>query len=172
MRSRVVKALIYGVVLFVVAGAATSAIFPKLLSTQAEQSARETEEIIIETFKGPDILLNVELAITEEQQIQGLMNRASMPENHGMLFLFNDLSVRSFWMRNTLIPLDILFLDKDGTIHHIHPMAQPLDERLVSSGRPAAAVLEINGGLSQRLGIAVGDKVKYKAFEGGKALAE
>jgi hypothetical protein len=109
----------------------------------------------------------VEIAATPGQQARGLMYRQEMAADAGMLFLFPDDRVLSFWMKNTLIPLDMLFLAADGRIVHIHPRAEPLSLTPIRSPGPARAVLEINGGLSQRLGIRAGDRVEHPAFRRG-----
>jgi uncharacterized membrane protein (UPF0127 family) len=111
----------------------------------------------------------VALAITPEQQRDGLMNVKSMPENAGMLFLFEGEDERHFWMKDTLIPLDIIFIKKDGTIMQIYQDAVPGDEvTSIRSYGPAMAVLEINAGLANKLHIFEGDKVHHKFF--GNAL--
>lgn len=119
--------------------------------------------VTIETKQGPRAFY-VELAETPEQQEKGLMNRTSLPEDAGMLFVFSNVSQRVFWMKDTLVPLDMLFLGEDGTVHHIHHMAKPLDRTMITSQRPVKAVLEINGGLSGTLGIEEGDKVIHPVF--------
>ena len=89
-----------------------------------------------------------------------------MAENHGMLFYFGgEEAGRRFWMKNTLIPLDMIFIKADGTIHHIHENAIPKDLTGVPSNGPVAAVLEINGGVSRKLELQKGDKVKHRFFE-------
>ncbi len=113
---------------------------------------------------GTEYLFHVEMALTKAHQEHGLMHRESMPDNAGMLFVFNGEAKRSFWMKNTLIPLDMIFIARDGTVKHIHHMAKPLDENGVTSRHPAFAVLEINGGLSDKYGITVGDKVLHERF--------
>jgi uncharacterized membrane protein (UPF0127 family) len=112
----------------------------------------------------------IELAVTPEQKVQGLMHRKMLAPQSGMLFLFGDPQALSFWMKDTLIPLDIIFIRKDGTINHIHPNAVPLDLSRISSMGPVSAVLEINGGEAQSLGIVPGDVVHHSAF--GNKLAE
>jgi len=107
---------------------------------------------------------DVELAVTPQQMAKGLMEREELKEGTGMLFLFKDYKPRNFWMKNTLIPLDILFIRADGIIGHIHPMAKPLDTSQIRSFGPARAVLEINGGEAERLGIKVGQIVQNPAF--------
>lgn len=110
----------------------------------------------------------VEIANTPESLMQGLMFRSSMAEDNGMLFLFNKEIERNFWMKNTHIPLDIVFIKSDGTINHIHENAIPLDETPLPSKGPVLNVLEINGGLASKLGIKAGDKVFWG--QGGKKL--
>ena len=107
---------------------------------------------------------NVELAETPEDRAQGLMHRESLPASSGMLFLYERPQVLSFWMRNTLIELDMLFLDPDGVVRYIHHRAQPLDENPVFGGDGLIAVLEINGGLSKAMGIGEGSQLRHPFF--------
>lgn len=124
-----------------------------------------TSWIKIRTEEGEDLLFNVELALTGSQQSKGLMGRTFMEKDAGMLFLFSKEDKRSFWMKNTLIPLDILFVAKDGEIHHIHHNARPQDLTSITSERPAFAVLEINGGMAEKLGVKEGDFIIHPAFK-------
>lgn len=101
----------------------------------------------------------VEVAATPESRSQGLMYRTELAEDAGMLFVFERPAEVAFWMRNTFIPLDMIFIDRRGRIVHIHPEAQPHDDTLISSGRPVTHVLEINGGLAARLGIEPGQRM-------------
>ncbi len=104
----------------------------------------------------------VEIADDPAERAQGLMFRESMPSTAGMLFVYQTPEPLSFWMRNTLIPLDLLFLDETGTVVHIHENAVPLDETAISGGdAPLLAVLEINGGMSRQLGITVGTQLRH-----------
>ena len=107
---------------------------------------------------------NVELALDIKAQGKGLMGRESMAEDAGMLFYFQERAERNFWMKNTLIPLDIMFLNTDGTIHHIYEQAMPHDLTRITSNGPVRAVLEINGGLVRKHGIQKGDVVKHPFF--------
>lgn len=113
---------------------------------------------------------SVEIADTDAERAQGLMNRPSMPRGAGMLFVYPYAQSVSFWMRNTLIPLDMLFIDPDGAVLRIHENAIPLDETGISGGRGVLAVLEINGGLSSDLGINVGTVLRHPAFDGENAV--
>jgi hypothetical protein len=103
--------------------------------------------------------LRVELADYPDARRVGLMFRDSLPENQGMLFVFQKKQPLSFWMRNTKIPLDIAFLADDGTIFQIEPM-QPLDEGHHVSREPARFALEVNQGWFSRHQIRVGDRVE------------
>lgn len=101
----------------------------------------------------------VEVVDTDQTRAQGLMWRQSLAPDAGMLFDFQASRPVSFWMRNTLIPLDLLFIRQDGTIANIHVGAKPLDETSLPSDGPVGFVLEIPGGRSVELGIVAGDKV-------------
>ena len=107
---------------------------------------------------------SVEIADEPGERSQGLMNRPAMPMGAGMLFLYERPQRAVFWMRNTLIPLDMIFIDSTGTITHIHENAIPLDETGIDGGDGVVAVLEINGGLSSRFGISVGDALRHPFF--------
>lgn len=103
----------------------------------------------------------VELARTEEEQATGLMNRSTLSPDRGMIFPFEPPREASFWMKNTLIPLDMVFIRADGTIANIEANTVPLSLQPVYSDGPVAAVLEIAGGRSAELGIKAGDRVKW-----------
>ena len=109
-------------------------------------------------------VFKVELAISEADRERGLMFREQMADDAGMLFLFRGRELRAFWMKNTLIPLDMLFIDYDGRIVKIHENAKPGSLDSISSDFPVTAVLEINGGLSRKLGIKAGDIVRHPAL--------
>jgi uncharacterized membrane protein (UPF0127 family) len=110
------------------------------------------------------VRLDTELALTPAEQARGLMHRESLPRLGSMLFVFPTARERGFWMRNTLIPLDIIFLDDAGTITRIHENARPLDETLIPSEGPARAVLEVNAGVAAELGLAPGDALRSPAM--------
>lgn len=107
----------------------------------------------------------VEIARTAEEQATGLMNRSSLAPDRGMVFPFEAPRQASFWMKNTLIPLDIIFVRADGSIANIEANTVPLSLQPVYSDGPVAAVLEIAGGRSAELGIKAGDKVKWSSAD-------
>ncbi|MCX7559516.1 DUF192 domain-containing protein [Sulfitobacter sp. F26204] len=106
---------------------------------------------------------NVELADDPVEQARGLMHRSELAMASGMYFVNARPRETSFWMRNTLIPLDMLFIDARGVVKHIHHNAVPLDETPIPGGADILTVLEINGGLAARLGITVGSYVRHPA---------
>lgn len=106
----------------------------------------------------------VSVADDASERSQGLMNVPEMGTMSGMLFAYGAPVHATFWMRNTLIPLDMLFADSRGTITHIHENAIPLDETVIDGGRNVSYVLEVNGGMTARLGISVGDSLQHPLF--------
>lgn len=133
------------------------------LGTAAPAAAQDLSSLTIETAGG-ERRFAVELADNAASRRRGLMFRQSMPLDHGMLFDFEREQPLSFWMKNTPLPLDIIFIDRRGIIVHIHHRAVPYDETPIPSGKPASAVLEINGGVARLIGIAVGDRVRHAIF--------
>ncbi|MDE2227986.1 MAG: DUF192 domain-containing protein [Alphaproteobacteria bacterium] len=123
----------------------------------------DTAPLVIDTAKGPQHF-TVELALTPAQQEQGLMFRRSLAPDAGMLFVVAQPQIMSFWMHNTLIPLDMLFIGAGGRIVDLHERAIPMSDAIIVSRAPAAAVLELNGGTVARLGIKVGDVVRAAAL--------
>ncbi len=117
-------------------------------------------KVTIETGKG-EFIFQVEVAATPEQREVGLMYRRELPPDHGMLFIFPAERVNSFWMKNTPIPLDMIFISREqkivGIVHETVPFS--LDGRSVAV--PSQYVLEINGGLSRRYGFKAGDVVRF-----------
>lgn len=101
----------------------------------------------------------VELALSEQAQIKGLMFRKSLAADSGMLFHYPENQPVAMWMRNTLIPLDMIFVNRKLRVFHIHANAVPEDETLIRSPAPAAFVIELNGGEAARIGLKKGDKL-------------
>jgi uncharacterized protein len=107
---------------------------------------------------------NVELAETPAQMEQGLMFRRELAPDAGMLFDFKQPTMATMWMRNTLIPLDMLFVDEQGRIVNIHERAVPQSDAIIAAAAPARVVIELNGGTAARLGIKPGDRVLFPIF--------
>jgi uncharacterized protein len=126
----------------------------------------ETSSLVIVGAHGRH-RFTVELAQTPEQLEQGLMFRPSLAPDAGMLFDFKMPTVATMWMRNTLIPLDMLFVDANGTIVAIRARAVPGSDAIISAGVPVRAVIELNGGTAERLGITPGDRVLHPIFGTG-----
>lgn len=144
----------------------TSCSFAQEENAAISPTSTETEKeiITIQTPDGEEYTFHIELALTKAEQSVGLMYRTFMADDAGMLFIFDDEAMRNFWMKDTYIPLDMLFISKDGTIHHIHSHAKPQDTTRITSKKPSFAVLELNGGTTDKLGIKVGDKLLHPAF--------
>jgi uncharacterized protein len=109
--------------------------------------------------------LEIEIAATEYTREKGLMERAAMDENQGMLFIFEAPSVQSFWMKNTILPLDLIFVDQNNNIVHIGYNAVPFSEALISSEKPAMYVVEVNAGYCKKFKIENGDKIQWHKIE-------
>ncbi len=123
------------------------------------------EPLSIETATGPHEF-SVEVARSPEMQARGLMYRTSMPPSHGMLFVFGQDGPVRMWMKSTLLPLDMIFLSRTGTVVDIHEHADPFSEQVISSSVAAKAVLEVYAGTAARIGVRRGDLVRHPAFEG------
>ncbi len=133
--------------------AATAAVHP--------ESGLKVIPLTVTTAAGKQHSFRVELASTSEEQAKGLMFRRAMGENEGMIFPMVPPRGASFWMRNTVISLDLIFVAPDGTISNIAADAIPYNEVPLLSEGPVKAVLELNGGRAKALGIAPGDKVSW-----------
>ncbi len=107
----------------------------------------------------------VEIAANDASRERGLMDRRYMAPDHGMLFEFDRNEPVSFWMKNTYIPLDMIFIAPSGVVTRIVANAEPLSERVIPSGGPCVAVLELNGGTAAAIGLKVGDKVRHPFFK-------
>jgi uncharacterized protein len=128
----------------------------------AEITFKKSSLVVVTASR--EIRFEVELALNDSERSRGLMYREKLGPYDGMLFDFHQDAPVSFWMKNTLIPLDMLFIAGDGTIKHIHANATPLSTDAIPSQFPVRAVLEINGGSARLLGIKPGDKVKHAIF--------
>ncbi|WP_448205057.1 DUF192 domain-containing protein [Azospirillum sp. sgz302134] len=138
-----------------------------ILLTALPAAALETfarSSLTVETAAGGHYRFDVEMAETPMQQMQGLMFRETMAPDAGMLFVYDHPQPASFWMKNTLIPLDMIFIGADGKIVNIHPNAVPQSLDAINSAAPVKGILEVNGGMSARLGIRAGDRVLHPVF--------
>ena len=108
---------------------------------------------------------SVEVADDAQEQQKGLMFREKMSASAGMLFVYERPHNARFWMKNTLIPLDMIFLDKTGRVTRIAENAKPLDETPIDGGDNVLMILEINGGMARGLGITVGSELRHPAFD-------
>ena len=151
-----------GAALFAVLGPAFG-LAAQVTPASAQEKAQE-EVLELVTASGTHAL-DVELATTPEKQALGLMYRTSLAPNKGMLF-FHEGKPRelTMWMRNTYIPLDMVFIRADGTVHHIAARTEPFSERIISSQGPVQAVLEIGGGMAEKLGLKPGDTIRHRFF--------
>ncbi|MEO0570350.1 MAG: DUF192 domain-containing protein [Bacteroidota bacterium] len=127
------------------------------------ESIAFTKEGELQIFKKDSLLqtLNVEFAETDYEVQTGLMYRNSMQDNQSMLFIFPDVAMHSFYMKNTEFPLDILFITEDQKVASFQKNAQPLNESSLSSKVPVKYVLEINAGLSNQWNLAEGDSIAF-----------
>ncbi len=107
---------------------------------------------------------SVEVADDDAERGRGLMFRESLPRSAGMLFVYDSPRRATFWMKNTLIPLDMIFADASGRVRHVHANARPQDVTVIDGGEDVLFVLEINGGLAARLGIAPGAELRHPAI--------
>jgi len=123
-------------------------------------SSLKKQPILIKT-KDDVLSFEVSVASTESARIKGLMDVKSMKDNEGMLFIFPDSAERSFWMKNTYIPLDIIFFDENLTVVNIHENTEPLNESIIyNSDGPSRYVLELNGGVSASNNIEIGSTME------------
>jgi uncharacterized membrane protein (UPF0127 family) len=109
-------------------------------------------------------VFSVELAVTDAERARGLMFRRELPEGQGMLFDFGREEAVAMWMKNTLIPLDMMFITGSGRILRIAENTEPMSTRIIASGGPVRAVLEVIGGTAKKYGIAAGDRVAHPWF--------
>lgn len=122
---------------------------------------KDGELIFSDSLGNEKIKIEIEIADTEYKRQLGLMNRKSMEENEGMLFIFNEERLQSFWMLNTLISLDIMFVNKEKKIVTIHKNTTPLSQQGYPSSEPAIYVVEVVGGFCDKNNILPGDKINW-----------
>lgn len=132
------------------------------LGSEPKPVFRKDGELTFRTRKGQEITkIEVEVADDEVERMRGLMYRDSMAEKQGMLFLFEREEPMSFWMKNTHIPLDIIYVDAEKRIVHIATHTKPYSEEQIPSPAPAQFVVEVNAGFTQSHSIQVGDLIQF-----------
>ncbi|HSP13015.1 MAG TPA: DUF192 domain-containing protein [Salegentibacter sp.] len=150
-----------------------------VLFSSCKEDAKPEEEIIeenIEFTKEGELSLikaegdtikkiDIEIADSQYEHETGLMYRDSMEDSQGMLFIYEDAAPRAFYMKNTYIPLDIIYYSSDSTAISFYENAKPMDETSLPSGEPAQFILEINGGLIEEWNIEVGDKIYFERID-------
>ena len=134
-----------------------------VVGSAGQLSAKDVQPLEIVSKSGVHTF-TVEIALTPEEQAKGLMFRRELSEGEGMLFDFHHEQPASFWMKNTYVSLDMIFIRGDGTILKIAENTVPLSEALVQSGGPVRAVLEVVAGTARKLGIVPGDRVAHRIF--------
>ncbi|GAB5430340.1 MAG: DUF192 domain-containing protein [Devosia indica] len=139
---------------------AVAALATAMLISLPLAACSDETRLVVQSENG-EHAFTVEVVDTPETRAQGLMYRQELADDAGMLFDFREERPVSFWMRNTYIPLDMLFIEADGTILNIHVNARPHDTTSIPSDGPVQFVLEIPGGRSDELGIAAGDTVEH-----------
>ena len=137
----------------------TTLLLPLLIGLLACHSA---PRVVISTTSGKEIALRAEVADTPAKRVLGLQYRNELADDQGMLFLFPSATTQSFWMKNTPLPLDMIFISSDLKIVGIIHQAVPFSTTTLSVPAPSQFVLEIKGGISQRSGIEVGNPVRFE----------
>ncbi|PYE89675.1 DUF192 domain-containing protein [Phyllobacterium leguminum] len=125
----------------------------------------DAHPLVFQTAKGK-VSLDVEIADTDSERMQGLMNRTDFPENRAMLFTFDETRPITMWMKNTPLPLDMVFIAQNGRIAAIRENTEPFSEAIISSIAPVKYVVELRAGAAKRLGLAIGDPVRHPAICG------
>jgi uncharacterized membrane protein (UPF0127 family) len=149
----------------VVAGISRALAIAILLGTMPLVACSGGPQVIVHTTAGTEVTVTVEIAATVPQRSRGLMFREELAPMHGMLFLFPVESIQSFWMKNTPLSLDIVFIDSGHQIVGIQANTKPYSERQLSVGRPSRYVLEVEAGFCARHGIQTGDRLEFRGID-------
>ncbi len=149
---------------------ATLAMFVFLQAPMSQQAVAECAQNRVD-LRGPwgSARFFVEVADDSEERARGLMYRDKLARSAGMLFVYNEAGTVSFWMKNTRIPLDMIFADPSGVVTRVHSNAVPGDLTPIDGGAGVMVVLEINGGLVDAMGISAGDQLRHPSFGGAAA---
>jgi hypothetical protein len=145
------------------AAAALALLLPTACASRApDPPATPAARVVVETRGGVRHVVAVELARTDAERARGLMHRTALAPDAGMLFLFDESAEHAFWMKNTLIPLDMIFIAEDGRIAGVVARATPGDLSPRSAGGRSRYVLEVTGGWAEAHGVAAGDRVRFE----------
>lgn len=136
---------------------------PAIAQSAPAIAGSELELLTIATASGAHEF-KVEVMRTDEQRARGLMHRRYMPPDRGMLFDFKTEQPVMMWMRNTYIPLDMIFISRNGRVINVAENTEPLSDRTIASAGPTFAVLEVNAGAARKMGLKAGDQVKHALF--------
>jgi uncharacterized protein len=134
-----------------------------VFGTGAAWAEAPLQRLEIDTASGPHDFM-VEVMHTPAERERGLMDRRSLPKDRGMLFDFHTAQPVYFWMKNTFIPLDMIFVGADGRVVAIKHDAKPMDETLIPSGKPTLGVIELNAGTADAIGLKTDDVVRHPIF--------
>lgn len=146
-------------------GLLTGSVLAVLAAGGPLQAAECAPDVVTLKGAGAEARFSVELADEPAEQALGLMNREKMASSKGMLFIFPEPKHARFWMKDTLIPLDMVFLDQTGTVTVVQENARPLDEGIYDGGVGVKYVLEINGGLAAALGLGPGAVMRHPSVD-------
>jgi uncharacterized membrane protein (UPF0127 family) len=141
--------------------AASLMVAASILASTALSMRREN--MTLHTARGPQVI-NVEITETVEEKAKGLMFRSKLADNEGMLFAYDRPQEITMWMRNTLIPLDMVFVRPNGVVHRIEAWTRPMSEAIIASQGDVAACLELAGGAAERIGLRPGDRIEHPIF--------
>jgi hypothetical protein len=144
-----------------------SCVLLAMLSLVSSVEARmRQDKLTLVTARGEQVI-DIEVAESAQEKALGLMFRTALADGKGMLFPYDGGPQEvTMWMKNTLIPLDMVFIRADGTVHRIEVRTEPLSERIIASQGAVTAVLELAGGAAERMGLKAGDKVRHAHFKG------
>ena len=131
-------------------------------SVSAPMFTKQGEATLLRHDGTTAVTIDIEIAETQEKREIGLMGRPTMEERQGMLFIFEEVQPLAFWMKNTLLPLDMFFIDDDGTINTIHRNTAPYSEQTYPSRKPGKYVLETNAGFADKYSLTEGDRIVWK----------
>ena len=131
-------------------------------SKTGSEPPRPPARVVLETAAGGRHFVAVEIARTEAERRQGLMHRTSLGDDAGMLFIFDETGDHTFWMANTLIPLDMIFLDEEGRVVGVVERAEPRSTAPRGVGAASRYVLEVNGGWAKARGVKPGDRARFE----------